>query len=262
MVGTDEAFFEDDRNDQSRARPLHREGRHPRRRRGHRSRPGLLRLPDLEERHRPPTRSLEKIIPDLPPVVYSTKPHQPADERARRRPGLPAHRRGQRRPGLGGQERRRASPSRSSTILEAAECAPGHARPAAAREPPRAGPPGRGAGPDRGEVRRRAAGPPVRRALPHLRAAQALRRRGQGHALRHARNCTGPSRTSTATRCARRPPTPSTASCERHHRRGPAPSWSSPCATTDRLCRQGAKSRVAGAADHLLAGPVAAQGGT
>ena len=53
VVGTDEAFFEDDRTTRSIRRPVHREGRHPRRRRRHRSRPGLLRLPDLEERHRP-----------------------------------------------------------------------------------------------------------------------------------------------------------------------------------------------------------------
>ncbi len=51
VVGTDEAFFEDEGERQELVRSLQREGRHSRRRSGHRSRSRLLRLPDLEERH-------------------------------------------------------------------------------------------------------------------------------------------------------------------------------------------------------------------
>ena len=81
VVGTDEAFFEDDRRRPGAPRPLQREGRHPRRRRRHRGRSGLLRLPDLEERHRPPTRPCRRPSRTCRPSSTPRKPHQPtADE--------------------------------------------------------------------------------------------------------------------------------------------------------------------------------------
>ena len=57
---------------------------------------------------------LEKIIPAMPNVVYSTQPHQPRRRSARGGARLSAHRRRQRRPGLGGQATATASPNRNS----------------------------------------------------------------------------------------------------------------------------------------------------
>ena len=54
------------------------------------------------------------MIPDLPDVVFSTRPHTPDRRAARRGAGLRPHGRGQRRPGLARHGTARASPSRSS----------------------------------------------------------------------------------------------------------------------------------------------------
>ena len=80
VVGTDEAFFEDDRNDAAVVRPLPRKSRHSGRRRRYRGRPRILRLPDLEECHRPRPCSGEAIT-ELPPVVFSTKAYKPTETR-------------------------------------------------------------------------------------------------------------------------------------------------------------------------------------
>ena len=187
VVGTDEAFFEDERERPDAPRPLPRESRHPRRRRRHRGRPRLLRLPDLEERHRPLTRALQKIIPELPPVVYSTKPHQPTARQARRRARLSAHRRGQRRLAWvdsGRQQRHRVAVRDPQGRRVRADT------PALPRHEHHHDLVRKGVEHDRrrGEVRRRPTRPAVRRALPHLRAAQALRRAGA-----RARSSTSPS---------------------------------------------------------------------
>ncbi len=67
---------------------------------------------------------LEKIIPAMPNVVYSTRSAQADSRPAGRGAGLPAHGRGQRRPGLGQHEGKSVTESQF-TILKAAECAPG-----------------------------------------------------------------------------------------------------------------------------------------
>ena len=102
VVGTDEAFFEDRPEQSGRGRSVQRESRHPGRRRRQRSRPGLLCLPDLEERHRPTTL----FAADRSPTCrqWLSRPKRTWQPRSRRTgPGVPAHRGWQRRAGLGGR---------------------------------------------------------------------------------------------------------------------------------------------------------------
>ena len=76
VVGTDEAFFEDD-GTMPRHGSLPRKSRHSGRRRRYRGRSRVLRLPDLEKRHRPRPCACRRPIPELPPVVFSTRSHKP-----------------------------------------------------------------------------------------------------------------------------------------------------------------------------------------
>ena len=119
--------------------------------------------------------ALAKQIEDLPPVVYSSKAHQEG-------PGRPAGalvylRTAQGYDALVRMDRDGRSVTESQfEILRAAECAPG--TPALPRHETHHGwwpRPRRG-----GKARRRPARPPVRRALPHLRTAEALRRERPG----------------------------------------------------------------------------------
>ena len=137
VVGTDEAFFEDDTDDKPLLDLYHEKA-------------GILdgdadTEVDLASYayqiwknaidRRP---ALQKTIPELPNVVYSTKPHTADRSRPRGRPGLPPHRRGN--DALAWvDERARASPSRSSPSSGPPHCAPD--TPALPRhdEPPRAG---------------------------------------------------------------------------------------------------------------------------
>ena len=91
-----------------------------------------------------------------------------------------------------------ASPNRSSRSCKAAECAPD--TPALPRQDNHHELVAKGVELIVAEEKTVGGqlGPPVRRALPHLRAAQALRRAGQGHAVRHRRSSPRRSRKSTA----------------------------------------------------------------
>ena len=69
------------------------------------------------------TRSSQKTIPGLPPVVYATQDHMPNDQEAGGRPGLPAH--GEGNDALAWMDRDGKSVTESQfAILKAAECAP------------------------------------------------------------------------------------------------------------------------------------------
>ena len=167
VVGTDEAFFEDDRDDKA-VLDLYTE------------KAGILDgdadtevdlasyAYQIWKNAIDADPQLEKIIPALPDVVYSTKLAPPA-RRAEPagRPGLSPHRRGQRRPGLDGQgrqERHRVAVRHP----EGRRVRAGHAGRAAARQSPRAGRTGRRA--DRRRRRSRSAdswaGPPARASAP------------------------------------------------------------------------------------------------
>ena len=192
VVGTDEAFFEDDHERPEVILDLFTE-----------KRPASSTATPTPRWTWPPTptrsgrtpstaiQTSQKTIPDLPHVVVlhqaatsALAPKHASPGRAR----LSPHRRGQRRPGLGGHGRPQASPSRSSRF----------SRPPSARRTPRrcrasATTTTWSARASRSvvrqeKIRRRQLRPPVRRPLPHLRTAQALRRAGQGHAVRHRRN--------------------------------------------------------------------------
>ena len=104
VVGTDEAFFEDEKNDQPFLNLYNEKA-------------GILDGDDDAEVDlasyayqiwknaidRDPT--LEKVIPAMPNVVFSTKAHAPTSEQPEGRSGLPADGRRQRRARLGGRAR-------------------------------------------------------------------------------------------------------------------------------------------------------------
>ncbi len=218
VVGTDEAFFEDDDDDQAvvdlyneKAGILDGDD-------DTRSRPGLLRLPDLEERHRRRPEPAEDD-PGLPDVVYSTK-RAHAERRAARRAcwSICAPPRATTPwPGW-------TSDGNSVTESQFAILRPPSARPIRrrfrARGAPRAGAQGRRADRRRGEARSAAssAGHRARASAPT--SGSSAMPRVKGTLFDTAGAAARPSRTSTAIRCARRPLTRLTASCVRDHRRG------------------------------------------
>ncbi len=172
-----------------RPRSVHREGRHPRRRRRHGSGPGLLRLSDLEERHRP-RPGLEKIIPELA-ATWSTPPSRTRPPTDQPEGVLVYLRTAEGNDALAWVDKDGNSVTESQfAILKAAECQPD--TPALPRhaQPPRLVAQGRRADRRGREVRRRPARPAIGRPLPHLRAAQSLCRGDQGHAVRALRPAT------------------------------------------------------------------------
>ena len=237
-----------------RRRSLPRESRHPRRRRRHRGRPGLLCLPDLEERHRPRSRRLQKMIPDLPPVVFSTRSHHadrtkppdgvlvylrtPKDNDALAwvdKDGEQRHRvavrRSSRPPSASPTRRRcRARTIITSLVAKASNSLSTRKRPSAASSAGRRAP---ASAPTSGSS-----------AMPRRSRARCSTRQ----------NCTRPSRTSTATRCAsqRRD------TLNRQLRSGISDRELAELVIAlrdeDRLCVIARRRADSGTADHLLAG--------
>jgi superfamily II DNA or RNA helicase len=180
VVGTDEAFFEDEKDDTPLINLYHEKA-------------GIL---DGEEDNEVDLASyayqiwknaidrdpeLEKIIPSLPNVVYSTKPHQPSPEQPegalvylRTAAGTDA---------LAWVDTQGKSVTESQfAILKAAACEPD--TPALPRHDNHHEMVAQGGQADcrDGKIGRRPAGTALRGALPHLRAAQGVCRFSQGHA--------------------------------------------------------------------------------
>ena len=166
VVGSDESFFEDDRNDDV-IRDLFTE------------RAGIL-DGDADTEvdlgsfayqiwknaiDRDPT--LQKTIPDLPDVVFSTRPHTPVGQPAGRGSRLCPHGRRQRRPGLARQDgpardRVTVRDPQGRRVLAETPALPRHSNHHdLVRQGRRADRRGR-------EGRRRPARPPLGRSLPHL----------------------------------------------------------------------------------------------
>ena len=217
-----------------RPRPVHREGRHPGRRRRHRGGPGLLRLPDLEERHRARSRAAPKIDPGaarrrlLHPQPMRRCPTAPDGV-------LVYMRTAEGNDALAWVDQEGKSVTESQfAILQAPPNARPTPRPCRARRSTTIWS-GRASSTSSQEEKRVGGqlGPPVGRALPHLRAAEALRRQDcKGTLFDHPpRARQGASTKSTAIPLRQighghaQPPAPG-----RHQRRRSWPSWSSLCA--------------------------------
>ena len=182
VVGTDEAFFEDE-DQRAIVRSVQRARRHPRRRGRDGRRPVVLRLSNLEERHR--GRSLARTTDRSVAArrIFRTRVRADAGA-ARGCPGLSADRAGQRRAGVDRPRRqqRDREPVRDSARRGVRTR---YARADAARRPPRPGAPRRGTHRPRGTAGRRPTRTAFRRPLPHVRTAQGIRRTGGRHAVRH-----------------------------------------------------------------------------
>ena len=185
VVGTDEAFFEDDRNDQRSAISS------PRKRASSTAMPtpkSTLGSHAFQIWKNAIDRdpSLQKIIPAMPNVVYSTKPHTPGSDQPE---GVLVYMRTAEGNDALAWVDKQGNPITESqfAILKAAEC-----------EPDTLALPRHENHHDlvRQGVERIASeeksiggqlGSTLRGAIPHLRTAQALCRRGQGNAVRHTR---------------------------------------------------------------------------
>jgi hypothetical protein len=183
VVGTDEAFFEDD--DAATIRDLYTEKQ------------GVLDDNDDEvdlasyawqiwkqaTAGQPrPGRAVES----LPPVVYSAKTFQLDESRFPlagrrcsqwRRAGVRQVPRGQRPPGLGGRQRQDRDRIAIHRAARVAECEPDTPAVPRLRAPPRSGGHRPATGREPGQGRGRWPGPPQQPAPAHLRAPQALRHR-------------------------------------------------------------------------------------
>ena len=182
VVGTDEAFFEDE--DAKAVLDLYNE------------KAGILDAEDdsdvdlasyayqIWRNATEKDASLKRTIENLPPVVHASKAHPP-------QPRQPAGalvyvQTAQGYDALAWMDPRRQQRD-PEPVRHPACCRlrPRHAGPAASRHPPRPGTQRSGARRPRGKAGRRATRPAVGRPLPHLRTPQGSCRRRQGHAVRH-----------------------------------------------------------------------------